>query len=466
MDKYFKCTTNKPALSYKCGEKIAFTVTARSNYKNIPCQYIKWTMQGDDGKQQSGLASCTAYTPFEIETTLDRPGFVRLTCTPCGSESNPLEDFTILEAGAGAEVEKLSYCDTIPEDFDEYWGEIEKSVAEFTPELIYKKEITAGVPKGFKAYDIRISTFCGRPASGCISIPEGEGKYPLRVGFSGYSVCGVAPDFFKDTIFVKFNAHGFENHLSKIMLEEKYKDEITDSYGFDEQENASNMTTYWRNMMIRNLIGVKFVKTLPEWDGKNLCAYGGSQGALQATTVAAHDKDVTFLDILVPWFCNLNSVNEGYMVGWRPKCAEGLRYFDTVAQSTRVKCPVKISAGLGDYICPPSTTMTLYNTFKVNKAIDFIQGRTHVELLHESEVFHFRFDPENPRGEVKKGVYQHYKGNKYEVIDLAYDSETMEEVVIYKALYGEGKIWVRPKYMFLEDVEVCCSPVKRFKYIG
>ena len=218
-------------------------------------------------------------------------------------------------------------------------------------------------------------------------------------------------------------------------------------------------------MMIRNLMAVKYLKTIDCWDKKHLIAMGGSQGALQATTVAAHDKDVTFLDICIPWFCNLKSIEKGFMRGWRPNCAEALRYFDTVAQATKVKCPVKILAGLGDYIYPPSTVMALYNTFKGIKAIDFVQAKTHPYNPPEKEVFTLNFDPKNPSGEVEKGIYRHFKGNEYEVIDFGYHSETTEEYVIYKALYGNGDIWLRPKYMFNEYVIVDGKPVKRFELI-
>ena len=60
-------------------------------------------------------------------------------------------------------------------------------------------------------------------------------------------------------------------------------------------------------------------------------------------------------------------------------------------------------------------------------------------------------------------LYRHYKGNLYEYIGGCYHSETLEEMVIYKALYGEGKTWVRPKTMFFEEVTLADGTVvKRF----
>jgi len=54
--------------------------------------------------------------------------------------------------------------------------------------------------------------------------------------------------------------------------------------------------------------------------------------------------------------------------------------------------------------------------------------------------------------EVNK-VYRHFKGNCYLVIDIAYDSETDTKYVIYRSLYGEGKLWIRPLDMFLSEVD-------------
>lgn len=63
------------------------------------------------------------------------------------------------------------------------------------------------------------------------------------------------------------------------------------------------------------------------------------------------------------------------------------------------------------------------------------------------------------------GVYRHYKGNNYEVIALATHSETLEKMVVYRALYGERGVWVRPYSMWNEEVEVDGKKVLRFTLI-
>lgn len=68
--------------------------------------------------------------------------------------------------------------------------------------------------------------------------------------------------------------------------------------------------------------------------------------------------------------------------------------------------------------------------------------------------------------EIKKGRYRHFKGNEYEVIGTAKHSETLEEYVVYKALYGDGGLWVRPASMWNETVERDGKTFKRFEFIG
>ena len=63
---------------------------------------------------------------------------------------------------------------------------------------------------------------------------------------------------------------------------------------------------------------------------------------------------------------------------------------------------------------------------------------------------------------VNPGRFRHYKGNLYEVLGIARHSETLDELVVYRALYGDFGLWVRPKAMFLETVNVEGRPVPRF----
>ena len=68
--------------------------------------------------------------------------------------------------------------------------------------------------------------------------------------------------------------------------------------------------------------------------------------------------------------------------------------------------------------------------------------------------------------EIKTGKYRHFKGKEYEVLGVAFHSETLEPMVVYRALYGEGGLWVRPAAMWTEQVDREEYRGPRFRYIG
>ena len=68
--------------------------------------------------------------------------------------------------------------------------------------------------------------------------------------------------------------------------------------------------------------------------------------------------------------------------------------------------------------------------------------------------------------EIRPGRYRHFKGGEYQVIGMAKHSETLEPMVVYRALYGEGGLWVRPAAMWNETVERDGRTFRRFTYLG
>lgn len=67
---------------------------------------------------------------------------------------------------------------------------------------------------------------------------------------------------------------------------------------------------------------------------------------------------------------------------------------------------------------------------------------------------------------IREGKYRHFKGGEYEVVGVACHSETMEQMVVYRALYDDGALWVRPARMWLETVTHQGREMPRFTYIG
>ena len=126
---------------------------------------------------------------------------------------------------------------------------------------------------------------------------------------------------------------------------------------------------------------LEYVKSRPEWNGKDLVVEGGSQGGLQTSWAAGLDHDVSLARPSIVWGCDF------YMTSgplkrlhgpWFIPYAPGLDYFDSINHIRRAKCPVEITrAGLGDYVCPPSGQAAYYNAIRTPKSILWVQGSQH-----------------------------------------------------------------------------------------
>lgn len=175
-------------------------------------------------------------------------------------------------------------------------------------------------------------------------------------------------------------------------------------YGFKEDLNATRETVYFREMLLRDVQGVRFLKKYFGADGpderfkglwsekKELILSGGSQGGFQAAAVSALEPGVTQLMLYIPWFCDVGGCGtDGRQKStFMPEYTEALEYYDNVNFAKRITCPVYIeSAGLGDYVATPAGIASFYNNLTAcpKKRISFKQNFTHAGSLGNSKTF-------------------------------------------------------------------------------
>ena len=237
-------------------------------------------------------------------------------------------------------------------------------------------------------YDIKVACAGKYPVSGYLRLPRDarEGELPIIVRYIGYSVDTAPIPPKKRAIQFSINPHGINNGESSKYYDNLEKNELS-AFGFRNEENASPETVYFKYMVLRAIQALRFCKTIPLWDKKNITLVGGSMGAMQAVSAAAHDDGVTRLEIEIPWLCDLRGIEKGRLEGWRPENSRGMDYYDTVYQAARVKCETFITAGLGDYSCPPSGVTALYHALGGKKHLTMQQNRTHPYIAPEFEVY-------------------------------------------------------------------------------
>ena len=409
--------TDKARPFYARGEKMVFTLELKGA-KEIPSDryYIDWERTGDDGKSEKGVVQLPLKGPWTYTTSLDRPGFVRLSAFVKDRQSRekdgrfrkPIDDwqgkYVFFDGSAAVEPETLQGLPE-PADFDEFWAKRKARLAE-VPMSADLKLVPEVSNDKVRIYAATVTCAGPRPVTGYLAIPtDTSRKYPARVEYDCYSHNSVQkPPRRWGSEFVRFwiNAHGYE-----LEREQRYYDEFYASiksagrnYAYDKAQNDNPETIYFGWMAYRVMRSLDYVKSRPEWDGKRIEVSGMSQGGMQSLWAAALDPQVTYADVTVPWGCDwggaekLGRTRGGFdYLDWTPT----LEYFDCVHFAKRIPRTTYVTmsrVGLGDYVVPPSGIQSAYNNMRCRKRLVWFQGGVHcwtppdpvkVEINEEAE---------------------------------------------------------------------------------
>lgn len=374
-------TTSGSPLEYRVGEEMVFDIRT-VNATNVPAgTSVEWERAGDDGLTVTGRCDGTSVT---VKTSIDRPGFVRLIARLKDASGKELLKF---EGGAGADVAKIRQGVPEPKDFDAFWAR-QKAKLAAVPMTVEREALKSPTP-GVKLYKVKIACAGPMPSTGYLSIPEKPVKLPARLEFHGYNASWLGrnnrpPRSVSNTeIVMAVSAHGFDLGREGAYYNKIREGTVSNGYthGFDPVENANPETSYFLGMALRDVRACEYVKTLPEWNGKDLTAGGYSQGGLQSIWVAALVPGVSVASAGIPWNCDIGGSEVGRLRGdWYVKWVPGLGYFDPVNFAARIPktCYLQIPhAGLCDYICPPSGVSAFWNNLTCPRRIRWVQNSTH-----------------------------------------------------------------------------------------
>ena len=416
---WIKGETDKDPFSYQCGEEMVLTLTPMAVSGEIKSgeYFLDWDRSGEDGVFEKGREPFDGKTPFVYRTKTAQPGFVRLrayvvdatgkryqkvytgdTSTPEGrAAANRFERTNrglFFDGGAGASVKEIKTYET-PSDLAEYWRGLDERLAKVPMNvnrvLVHEHE------DGCRIYAVSIMCAGAFPVTGYLSMPPvKEGcKFPARLLTHGYS--GAVP----------LHQPGYGHNHGEILLninpfgmllpafggteaDQKASwwavhDGRQWSHGFSPEQNEDRDSAFFNGMVLRVKRALQYLKTLPEWDGKNLLAAGGSQGGLQTIWAAACGEGVTRAESSITWCCDMskNSLRrekkmstDNWYIPWTP----ALAYYDPVQVAKLIPktCRTVITrAGLGDYCCPPNGLYQLWANIPGNKEIRWVQGSTH-----------------------------------------------------------------------------------------
>ncbi len=388
--------SDKNPLSYKLNETITFTVTLvdkDANNAAVTGKELKWTLTGDDSSlNTNGIASSDA--PLTVTTAITKPGFVRLKVeayeggTKLGSGSKKV----LFDGGAGADVMNIPEW-PVPDDFRSFWTTATNTLYTTPYDVVCTNFTPEGASKNID-YFLFEFTVPGdtRPATGILAKPRGAAAkscgiiaHVIGYGFEKTRLPS-ASEVNKGNIVLNITRHG-ENpwHPDADYYTTTVKKEMgvdrnggQSSFCFRNNSTGDARDTDFYKMVLRDLRAIQYAKSLPEWNGTYLKTEGGSMGGWQAIACAALDCDVTECVAAIPWCVDLSGgAKYGRMNGWRPGWTKSLDYVDLKNLATLVTCPVTFTAGLGDYVCPPSGQILLFKNLPEPKKATFRQNMGH-----------------------------------------------------------------------------------------
>ena len=203
-----------------------------------------------------------------------------------------------------------------PADFQQFWDDAKAELAKI-PVRADRKEVE--VPKAqqgkFRCWDVKVDCAGDMPVSGYLTMPVNAKpkSLPVIVSYHGAGVYTAWKDFTYGAIRFDVNAHGIENGKPKAFYQQLRSGKLA-NYS---RRNADDRDKfYFRNMFLRVLRALDYVKTLPEYDGQTLIVSGSSQGGAQTLVAAGLDPDVKLIWAGVPAMCDHGGILAGRESGW------------------------------------------------------------------------------------------------------------------------------------------------------
>ncbi len=313
--------------------------------------------------------------------TMNKPGFrdCRLSVTVKGKVHKH-------HIKVGFSPEKITPYTQMPKDFTDFWTAAlaEQAQCPMNPEVTFVPEYSSDK---VDCYLVKLQ--CYKPGQyiyGYLTKPKASGKYPVVVSPPGAGVKPMNP--LKTTFYAEAGCIRFDMEIHGISpaLDAKAYADIANAFGHHHPNgylaNGLNHrdTYYMKKVYLACVRAVDYLATLPEWDGKNMIAQGGSQGGALSLVLAGLDTRITACVANHPALSDMagyaeKGVTGGYPhfgrkykgIALTPDVIATLAYYDVVNFARRVTVPVFMTWGFNDDVCPPTTSYAAYNVITAPK---------------------------------------------------------------------------------------------------
>ena len=378
-----KITLDNPDGFYHVGETAVCKVTLLKD--DVPLKGTKARMiLRWDGADVETKDFETTGSPVEFSYAGKTPGCAYFGFQVLGDDGKPLsgkgvykhsaKPTIVTEAGAMFDPEKIVSCVREPTDFDAFWAARVKE-AEAVPLDPVMTKLDSGV-EGVELFAVTLKAARGLTATGYLAYPAGAKPKSLTAHLSFLSLSYVDANRRNALAMAKNGLLAFHASWHGFPLGRQpkfYKTEVRKYFkgGFRDIEDKEKWVC--SDIFFRVLCELKFIKSLPQWNGRELVVSGGSLGGIQTAFAAAIDPQVTLALVAVPSFCECNGFEAGRRSNGifrripveklkaHPEYLETGFYYDTVNFGKRIKCETFVCTGFADELCPPSNVYAFYN---------------------------------------------------------------------------------------------------------
>ncbi len=389
---------------YKVGEEATFLVTLKNGKQAVEEGKVSYVIDdflksGKTGGFPAGELALGS-EPARIVVKADRPGFLRCQVTYTPSEGKPIK----AAVGAGFSVTEIEPSMPVPDDFDAYWAEQKRQLAEVPADATLTPVDQAN--DSIASYDVQVPCLGGAPVSGYFCKPKQAKPKSLpailwvhgagvRSSGLGTAVKGAAAGM----LSMDMNAHGIPNGKPAAYYAELSAGPLR---SYRNAGNESRDTVYFRGMFLRLVRGIDFLTSQPEWNGRDVVVIGHSQGGGQALAAGGLDDRVTLIASGVPAICDHSGEVVGRVNGWpklvprgadgkpEPKPLQASRYVDAVNFASRCRAEAIMSVGFIDGTCPPSSCYAAYNALLGEKQMINEPKMGHAAPSHIHKAFFAR----------------------------------------------------------------------------
>ena len=368
--------TNGDKCFYKVGEDIIFTLELKGVEGNLPAgeYFYDWERTANDGKVEKGRAPVER--PLVVRTRLDRPGFVKLEANVVDRNGRRVpknhrwEKRVFFQGGVGVEMEKLESWPE-PKDYDAYWAARRKEIDDLPLDVMERVKIPC-LNDELNLWRVKIRAPEGvRPAIGYLAMPKvasAANRQPATGNLSGYyDMPETCPGFLTNQvkgIQMYINRHGCEVDQPADYYRQFFKP-------------MPKPPVHFRDMAYRGMLMFRFLKSLPEWNGRDLTAYGSSGGGMQSFWMGMLEPQLSCIRCTSAALADVFGFRYGRPTGNIGERVEAINYFDICNAAKRVTCPTYMIAALGDATSPAPGLAIVYNNLKGPKQIIWRQGCTH-----------------------------------------------------------------------------------------